>query len=99
MGLLKKFSKIFASPSRDEQAALWISVRCRRCGEIVKTRINLNHDLSAEYDGETTTYICRKILVGEKRCFQQIEVALKFDANRKLIDQAVSGGEFVSAER
>lgn len=98
MGLLKKISQIFTPPRGGEQAALWVSVRCRRCGEIVRTRINLNNDLSAEYDGDATTFVCRKVLVGEKRCFQQIEVVLKFDANRKLIDQAVSGGEFVSAE-
>ncbi len=99
MGLFKKLSRLFNPPARGDQATLWLSVRCRRCGEIVKTRLNLMNDLSAEYDGESTTYVCRKVLVGEKRCFQQIEVVLKFDANRVLIDQSVHGGEFVSAER
>lgn len=98
MGLFKKFSKLIKPPTRGDQDVLWISVRCKRCGEVVKTRINLNNDLSAEYDGDATTYVCRKILVGEKRCFQQIEVVLKFDANRTLIERAVSGGEFVSEE-
>ncbi len=99
MGLFKKLSELFNPPTRGEPPSLWVSVRCKRCGEVVKTRLSSNNDLSAEYDGDATTYVCRKILVGEERCFQQIEVVLKFDANRKLIERAVSGGEFVSEEK
>jgi hypothetical protein len=98
MGFFKNLSKMFSPPDRGDQYTLWISVRCQRCQEIVKARINLSNDLSAEYDGDQTTYVCRKLLVGEKRCFQQIEVVLKFDKNRKLVDKVVSGGEFVSED-
>jgi hypothetical protein len=98
MGFFKKLSNIFAPHDRGDQYALWVYVRCKRCGEIVKARISLSNDLSAEYDDNQTTYVCRKMLVGEKRCFQPIEVVLKFDENRKLVDKVVTGGEFVSEQ-
>ena len=98
MGFFKNLSKIFSPPARGDQYAFWVYARCKRCGEIVKARISLCNDLSAEYDDNQTTYVCRKMLVGEKRCFQPIEVVLKFDENRKLVDKVVTGGEFVSEQ-
>jgi hypothetical protein len=85
MSFWNKIRQALSPPNQSEQNAYWVSVRCKRCGEVIRTRINLNNDLSAEYDGEGTSYVCRKILMGEKRCFQQIEVMLKFDANRTIL--------------
>lgn len=99
MSLWKKIASIFSSPpSQRDVYAFWVTVRCNRCGEIIRSRVNLSNDLSAAYDGNRTTYVCRKVLLGESRCFQQIEVVLKFDENRKLLDRTVSGGEFVTQE-
>ncbi len=95
MGFFDKISRIFSSPGRDEVNSYWVAARCTRCGEVIRARINLSNDLSQEYEGERANYFCRKVLMGEGRCFQQIEVWLKFDANRKLIDHTISGGEFV----
>ena len=97
---MSSFKKIFgfaAKPDRDEANSYRVYVRCKRCGEKIYTRVNLSNDLSAEYDGENTFYNCRKVLIGEGRCYQQIEVHLKFDGARKLLDQEISGGEFISA--
>jgi hypothetical protein len=33
--------------------------------------------------------------MGSGRCFQQIEVELTFDANRRLLDKQVQGGTFI----
>jgi hypothetical protein len=33
--------------------------------------------------------------MGGGRCFQQIEVELKFDSNKKPIEKQISGGQFV----
>jgi hypothetical protein len=95
MGLFKKLARALMPPTREGAGEYWIAVRCKRCGEVIRARVNLSNDLSPEYDGETLTYICRKVLIGEKRCFQQVEVWLKFDASRKLIDREISGGSFV----
>ena len=56
--------------------------------------MNIAIDPSLEYEGETPVYICRKVLIGSGHCYQQVEVSLKFDANRKLLDRQISGGEF-----
>jgi len=94
--LLKKLATLFAvsAPSSHWYS---LSVQCNRCGEVIQTQINLSNDLSVEYgeDEKATSYFCRKVLMGKQRCFQQIEVALTFDANRKLIDRKIEGGKFI----
>ncbi len=96
MSFFKKLAGLFAGVVPRDRNAYWVSVQCQRCGEIVRTRINLNNDLSAEFDeGGTTTYLCRKTLLGKERCFQPIEVTLIFDAGRRLRDRQVTGGKFV----
>jgi hypothetical protein len=98
MSILSKLSQLLSPGKREEQSAYWIYTRCKRCGETIRARVNLSNDLSAEYDGENSYFNCRKVLIGEGRCFQQIEVHLRFDSARKLLDQEISGGEFISAE-
>ena len=96
MGILKKLGDLFTSSAGEERNALWVNVKCKRCGEIIRGRIDMRNELSLDYaeDGEIY-YICRKVLIGDQRCFQTIEVILKFDTNRKLIDRQITGGEFV----
>jgi hypothetical protein len=104
MGLLKKLSSLFSAPEgrpeKRDEAGYWVFARCNRCGETLRTRVNLHNDLSIEYgEGEgETTYFCRKTLIGDKLCFQRVEVELTFDAQRRLIDRQISGGEFVDGE-
>ena len=67
-------------------------VKCKRCGEIIEGRVDLNNDLSLGDEGDS--YIVRKGLIGANRCFQQIEVELKFDSSRQLSERTITGGEF-----
>jgi hypothetical protein len=69
MGIFRKLSGLFTGSPQDR--SLWIAVQCDRCGEIIRTRVDLNNDLSAEYgDGGTeTAYYSRKVLVGKKGCY------------------------------
>jgi hypothetical protein len=99
MSILKKISGMFtSSSSAGDDPALWVTVKCSRCGENIQARIDLRNDLSVDYgdDGSDTGYICRKTLIGEQRCFQRIEVKLSFDKNRQLIDRDITGGDFVN---
>jgi hypothetical protein len=100
MGLLKKLSQLFTTPPKSDQYVYWIYVKCSRCGENLKARVNLRNDLSIEYgNGEGDTYyFTRKILIGEKLCFQSIEVELTFDRKYQLTDRKISGGEFITEE-
>ena len=70
-------------------------VKCNRCGEVIEGRIDLDNDLSLEYEGDNTFYIVRKGLIGNSRCFQQIEVEMKFNSDRQLLEQQAQGGKFV----
>jgi hypothetical protein len=89
MNLLQK---LFGSSSvRSEQRVYTFSVKCKRCGEVIQGRVDLSNDLSE--DGEI--FHTRKILIGENRCFQRMEVELKFTPARELIERQVTGGEFI----
>ena len=96
MDLLKKLATLFAvsSPSGHWYS---LSVQCNRCGEVIQAQVNLSNDLSIEFgqDEKVSGYFCRKVLIGQQRCFQQIEVTLTFNANHKLIDRKIEGGKFV----
>lgn len=96
MGLFNKLVKFFSGSSSEDEAVYWIYVRCLRCGEQIRSRVNLYNDLSVDYIGnKDQSYHCRKIIVGRTGCFQRIEIELNFDKNRKLIDRQISGGEFI----
>jgi len=96
MGFLDKLSDIFGSSGGGDKNAYWLTVKCNRCGEIIRTRVNLMNDLSSEFEaGDQPVYFCRKMLMGEGRCFQRVEVELTFDHNRRLVNRGISGGQFV----
>jgi len=90
MGFLKK---LFGGGTTTTSSDFYtFDVVCDRCGETIQGKVNLSNDLSLNDEGG---YRVRKILIGGGRCFQQIEVVLKFDASRQVQDQQVSGGKFV----
>ena len=99
MSILKKITNLIFPPSGVDANAYWVTAKCKRCGETIRARINLNNDLSIEY-GEhgKNTYICRKTLMGEGHCFQRVEVVLTFDANKRLLSREITGGDFVDEE-
>ena len=90
MGFLKK---LFGSggPSSGGDFYSFI-VQCDRCGETVEGKVNMANDLSLSDEGG---FHVRKVLMGGGRCFQQIEVTLKFDTSRKLLEKQINGGKFV----
>jgi hypothetical protein len=93
MGFLKK---LFSStPVQPERRYYVFQVKCNRCGEIIEGRLDLDNDLSIEFEGDRTIYFVRKGLMGQNRCFQQIEVEMKFTSSRELIEQETKGGTFV----
>lgn len=82
-----------------DDRAHWIYARCRRCGEPLRSRVDLMNEPSQDDDGET--WIVRKSLSGSGKnlCFQTIEVTLRFDARKqKVIESQAAGGELITAE-
>ena len=95
MGFLDSLKSLFAAGG-DDAPALWVYVRCKRCGEAIKTRIDLRNNLSLTDEGG---YVVNKTLIGgAQRCFQRIEVTLHFDQDRNLVDREIHFGEFITAE-
>ena len=93
MNLLQK---LFGGPSaKPEKRYYTFHVKCLRCGEVVEGRVDLDNDLSVEYESDRDVYYARKVLMGNNKCFQRIEVDLKFTSTRELLEQHVTGGEFV----
>ena len=93
MGFLKK---LFGNtPAKPEKRFYVFQVKCNRCGEIIEGRVDLDNDLSIEFEGDRAIYFVRKGLIGQNKCFQQIEVEMKFTSSRELIEQETKGGSFV----
>jgi hypothetical protein len=88
------FKRLFRGVSEKPQKRYHtFSVKCMRCGEVIEGRVDLDNDLSVEY--EEGVYHGRKVLMGSGMCFQRLDVELKFTTTRELIEQHVTGGEFV----
>ena len=101
MGLLKRLGKLLAGEPPRDSHALWVHVRCSRCGEVIATRVDLRNEPSIQYDstGQSSGYHVRKVLVGgTRRCYQSIEVELSLDTGHRVVDRQISGGEFITAE-
>jgi hypothetical protein len=92
MGFLKKLFN--PSLPKAEKRYYTFQVKCKRCGEIIEGRVDLDNDLSLNDEGNG--YIVHKGLIGSNRCFQQIEVELNFDSARQLTEKNITGGEFVN---
>jgi hypothetical protein len=92
-------NKIFGgTPDSSPKKYYVFNVKCKRCGEIIEGRVDVENDLSVEYESGGDVFYCRKVLMGNGKnlCYQQIEVGLKFDSKRKLVERrAEAGGDFV----
>jgi len=98
MGFLDNLRKALAGPS-GEAGVYWIYAQCGRCGEPLRGRVDLRNEPSLGEGGKT--WIVRKGLMGsgDNRCFQTVDVTLRFDARKqKVIDSEVSGGKLITEE-
>jgi hypothetical protein len=99
MRFLQRFMKSMSQASRTKYHND-VYVRCKKCGEVLKARIDLRNDLSIRYGegGESDHYFTRKTIIGSKGCYAPIEIELKFDDKRELLDQTIQGGEFLTED-
>jgi DNA-directed RNA polymerase subunit N (RpoN/RPB10) len=94
MNIIKK---LFSSPNRNG-SFYFFSVKCLRCGETIHGQVDLRNEPSlVSDDNGKPVYICRKVLIGNQHCFQQIEVLIYFDGDRRLIEQKIVGGSFIDS--
>lgn len=92
------FQKLFGgSSAKADQRYFVFQVKCKRCGEIIEGHVDTSNDLSVEYEDKREVFYGRKVLMGDgsNHCYQQIEVSLKFNKARNLIEKHIEGGEFI----
>jgi hypothetical protein len=67
---------------------IWLYVRCERCGEKIRIRINRNTDAQPEYDenGRQTHYWLRKEILGSQ-CPALMYVEMQLDGAGRVIEQ------------
>ena len=99
MGFLNSLLKLFGVGSAPADHGLYYYVRCDKCGEKIRFRVDPRWDLSPDYDGgdQASRFTATKYIVGQK-CFRPIEVTLTFDRDRKESGRSVSGGQLITAE-
>jgi hypothetical protein len=96
MNWLRKLTEMFtAGPRLSGDVGLYYYVRCDRCGEVIRVRINPMNDLSLSDDGKRL--FAHKVVVG-RRCYSRIEADFEYDTNHKLTSSQASGGTFVDKE-
>lgn len=105
--LTKALQRLFADEgSRPPVCALRtfpVTVRCSRCGEVIRLRIDRDHELQsiwppdAEEGDEPLEQILRKEIVGDN-CQNLICFTLHFDCEHGLISSEIEGGEFVEED-
>jgi len=93
MGFLKNLFN--STPAKPEKHYYTFNVKCKRCGEIIEGRIDLDNDLSIEYEDNREVYYIHKGLMGSGRCFQQIEVDIKFSSTHAVLEESAQGGTIV----
>lgn len=95
MGFFDSLKSLLGGSKEQSNEAYWLYVRCRRCGEVIKTRVDLLNSLSLNDEGG---YTVSKTLVGNRLCFERIEVILTFDEQRQLINRDIARGDFINKE-
>ncbi len=101
MGIFKKLGNVLSGPPSQKDRALYLYVQCDKCGEKLIARVDLWNETTPEFDGkseEAVSYHCRKVLIGENRCYNPIELKLSFDKNHKLVEKEIYGGKFIDKE-
>lgn len=78
---------------------LWVYVRCNRCGEPIRIRVNLQTDAQREYDdsGRETHSFLRKEILGN-RCPALMSVELQLDNGGRVRDQQGEGCTIITRE-
>lgn len=79
----------------DDSNALWLYVRCNRCGAPVAVRVDTRNDISVDY--ETGGKYLRKEIM-DSTCFQLMYAEVHFGSGGAITEQKIEKGTFLSKE-
>ncbi len=94
MNLLRKFLQSL-SAGGGQDVGHYYYVRCNRCGEVIRVRINPLNDLSLDDAGKSLW--AHKIIVGQ-RCYNRIVADFIYDSGRRLLNKDAEGGPVVDKQ-
>jgi hypothetical protein len=78
-----------------DRDALWLYVKCNKCGAPVAIRVDLRNDISVDY--ETGGKYLRKEIM-DSTCFQLMYADVQFDGTGKISEKSIQGGTFLTKE-
>ena len=105
MGFLRR---LFGSggPASGRDRGAYVYLRCngrprQPCGEPIRVRINLAHDLEEEYESgdadRVVGYTLHKEVLGT-RCQNLMQLTIHYDASRREVEREADGATLISAE-
>ena len=97
MNLFQRLLNLFSpGPGTPGRRHLTIYVWSNRCKAAIAGQVDLLNELSLT-DDDDAVYFARKLLSsgGKNRCFDNVEVQLWFDGNKKLVRHEESGGKWL----
>jgi hypothetical protein len=93
MGFFDNLKSMFLPPA--DPNAMWLYVKCKRCGTPLAVRVDLRNELSADY--ESGGYVLYKEMM-DSQCFTLMRAEIRFDAKRNIVEQKIDKGEFITKE-
>lgn len=98
MNLFQRILNFFSTKPGSDRRHFTIYVLSRRCNEPLTGQVDLMNELSQSDDGDHP-YFARKVIhtSGRNRCFDQVEIQLWFDKDKKLANHEESGGRWLTA--
>ena len=99
MNILQRIANLFrGNPSSDRMMSIY--AMAHRSKELVSGKVDLYSELSLADDEGSDGYYVRKVLYtsGQSRIFEQVEIELWFDRNKRLDRHEVTGGRWLDAE-
>lgn len=98
MKLREWFSRAFNTKAeKDDSEALYFSVQCNACQEIIRIRADKKYDLLQEFESSSdriSGYSYHKDILGQK-CFNLMHIIIRYDSSGREISREISGGRFV----
>ena len=84
--------------------ALRLIVKCRKCGELISTRIEKAYELEAEYElnnghsdeeePRPSGFVLHKEMLGV-RCQNLVQVEMHMDVHRGMTSRTITGGDLI----
>jgi hypothetical protein len=92
------FGRGKSSGAQTDQFGMLYYVKCKKCGEVLRLRLDRRWDLQQEFEASgdvVSGYVATKEVMGTQ-CFNMMHVEITFDSGHREKNREVRGGEFVS---